>query len=243
MIMQIRVDQPFTLPRSLKDFTRRNLKTLYPYFHKHIIDTDKKVYNTLSTAAIPRDKALNNLVEEMDKLLYNLPFEVFCIIRTNDTDTIIQRGFKIPARSIFKTRTLNRLALGGLSEDKLSLAKTILDEYDGGYEIDFFMPYKDNYIHENNPLFSDKTTMNRIFGDSLPEAISCLNSEKNTYLMRCIVRYRNFCNDDKSAFIIEVLKHFTYSLISGYDYPIIFQSSTSENIKASRILEITRIEL
>lgn len=243
MIMQIRVDQPFTLPRSLKDFTRRNLKTLYPYFHKHIIDTDKKIFNTLNAAAIPRDRDLKELVEEMDKLLYNLPFEVFCIIHTNDIDAIMQKGFRIPARSIFNKRTLSRLAENNFDKDNLFRAENILDKYNDGYEIDFFMPYKESFIYNESPLFSDTTTMSRIFNETLPEAIHCLNSEKNACLMRCIVRYRNFCEADKNDFIIEILKHFTYSLVSGYDYPITFSSSTSANIKASRILEITKINL
>lgn len=242
MIMQIRVDQPFTLPRSLKDFTRKNLKTLYPYFHKHIIDTDKKIHNTLNTAAIPRDPELNTLVEEMDKLLYNLPFEVYCIIHTNDMEAIKRKGFRIPARSIFNKRTLDRLASSGFHEDKLLLAESILNKYNEEYEIDFFMPYTESYIDKENRLFSDKTTMNKIFGSTLPEAICYLNSEKNACLMRCIVRYRNFCEDDKRAFIIEILKHFTYNLISGYNYPISFISSTSTNIKASRILDIISLE-
>lgn len=241
MIMQIRLDQPFTLPRSLKDFTRKNLKTLYPYFHKHIIDTDKKIHNNLNVNAIPYDKALQTLVSEMDKLLDNLPFEAYCLVHTKDMEKIKASGIKTPAKSIFTSKTLKRLKSGKLSEEKLAMAETLMEEYDKPYEIDFFMPYDDKYLAEENRLFWDESTMNKIFATAIPEAVNLLKQAKNTYLVKCIIRYKHFSDEDKNTFIIEVLKHFTYSLMTGYNYPIKFKSTTTHGIKAAHILNVTEL--
>lgn len=242
MINQVRLDQPFTLPRDLKDLTRKHLKILYPYFHKHIIDTDKKIHNTLNVKALSHDEPLSTFVTVMMFYMFNLPFEAYCLVHTKDLEKIKAAGFKTPAKSIFKKQILSRLKTADFSPKDLETAEKLIDEYRYPYEIDFFLPYDDKFLDPENRLYWNTTTINKIFGEELPEAVTALKQhEEKTCLVKCIIRLNHFHFINRDEFIIEVIKHFTYQLISDYDYPIKFNTTTTKPITATHILDVKEI--
>ena len=239
--MPIRLEQSFTLPREIKYLTRSNLKTLYPYFHRRIIDSDKKIHNNLNENCLNTDVRLKELCDELEIILANKPFEAYCIIHTDNEEKISKGGLRIPATSTFVRTCLKRLKATGFPKEKLNEAKVLLDEFQGPFVMDFFMPADSDYLCFGKQLYIDNSSMKAVFSNKLPEALDYLNKYKNAYLVRCIIRYKNFCEDDKNRFKIELLKHFTYQLMTDYDYPLVFHSTTSQNIPKSRVLEVTPI--
>lgn len=242
MIMPIRLEQSFTLPREIKYLTRSNLKTLYPYFHRRIIDSDKKIHNTLNENCIENDKDLKELCDALEEILLNKPFEIYCFIHTDNEEKLKKGGLRIPAKSSFSRQCLKRLKATGFPEDKLKIAEQLLDAFNGPGEMDFFMPAASEYLSKGNQLYIDKSTMTAVFENKLPEALDYLDKYDKAYLVRCIIRYKSFNDKDKNRFKIEILKHFTYLLMTEYNYPLIFNSTTSQNIPKSRVLEITPLK-
>lgn len=239
MIMPIRLEQSFTLPREIKYLTRSNLKILYPYFHRRIIDADKKIHNNLNENCIDNDAKLKELCDELEKILLNRPFEVYFIIHTDNEEKLKKGGLRLPAKSTFNRQCLKRLKATGFPAEKLKEAEKLLDEFNGPGEMDFFMPATSEYLSKGKQLYIDKSTMTAVFENKLPEALNYLNKCDKAYLVRCIIRYKNFSNKDKNRFKIEILKHFTYQLMTEYNYPIVFHSTSSQTISKSRVLEIT----
>lgn len=239
MIMRIRLDQPFTLPQSIKGLIRKNLKFLYPYFHKRIIEPDGRIHNTLSLECIKHDENIRQLVHDIYEIIHNCPFEAFLIIHTNHPESISSKGLRIPANSIFKSRCINTLKLNGFPSDKLIEAKKLLSEYDEPIGIDFFMPFCEKYIDSDNCLSPYKTALSKIFNQSLPEALDYLSSDKNTYLVQCIVRFRSLNTKDQKLFIIEIIKYFTYKLMTDFDYPLALSSTTFSSLKSSYIINVS----
>lgn len=243
MIMPIRLNQPFTLPIDIKYVTRSNLKILYPYFHRRIIESDGKIHNTLNENCIEHDKNLKQLVDTIDGILKTKPFEAYFIINTNTPEKIRNSGYRIPAKSIFINRCLKRLSNAGFPEEKIELAEKILNKYNEDYLLDFFMPMDNSCNNSDSFLYHDQTTMHSIFYNSLPEALNYLNSNDNLYLVRFIIRYKDFNEQDKNHFIIEILKYFTYQLMTDYDYPLFFKSTTAFHIKKSHIIDVTKKDI
>lgn len=241
MIMRIRVDEPFTLPRTLKDITIKNMELIRNYFNKQIRNADGSIYCTLNTNSIDKNKALETLVEEIDQMLFNKPFEAYCITRTDNPDRITEKGLPIPAASTFARKICKLLNEKGLNKSQLDSVRELIIAGNYNPKINFFMPCTHDYSTSHDYIYFGGEQAVSVFNEQMPEILELLKEQQTPYLIKCIIRYNNFNKEDRNEFIIELIKHSFYSIVSDYDYPIKFKSSTAYRINANRIISIKEI--
>lgn len=242
MIMRIRVDQPFTLPRTLRVLISKNLDILYPYFNKNIINAERLPLCTLTADSLLRNTKLKALYRQMDYLLDKLPFEAYSITRVDNSEDILRKGLNIPAPTTLASGICKILSGQHVSKENLNLVREHIKNQGKNCScIPFFMPMNSDYMSYPEYIYFGGQTIMNLFSNHTSEILDKLKHQKTPILIKCIIRYRDFSDNDKAVFMVELIKHITYSIMGDYNYPISFRSTCTRNITPNRILEITRL--
>lgn len=242
MIMRIRVDEPFTMPKELKNHIIKNLDILKIYFNKNIISADGIIHCTLNLSSISSDEQLQKLVLKLDKLMENYPFEAYHITNLFSPDKIIRSGIRLPAKITYGRRICQYLRKKNFNKNDIDKAYRLLTGDDYEYKLYYFMPENYDSINSQDYIYYGGRYALELLSDSFPNITEYLRNDNEVSLVKVVLRYSEFNDDDKIRFIIEIIKHVVYSVISDYHYPIKFEGFVTKNLTPRRIIDVKKSE-